>query len=45
MNGKLVTKILGKEEEVKKALISSGFTVIESEILEDWSVILLKKEK
>lgn len=34
-----------REEEVKKALISSGFTVVESEILEDWSVILLKKEK
>ena len=33
-----------REEEVKKALISSGFTVIESEVLDDWSVILLKKK-
>lgn len=34
-----------REEEVKKALITSGFTVISSKTQDDWSAILLKKEK
>lgn len=34
-----------REEEVKNALISSGFSVLRSEILDDWSVIVLKKQK
>lgn len=32
-----------REEEVKNALISSGFTVLKTENLDDWSVIVLKK--
>lgn len=32
-----------REEEVKKVLIASGFTVVESNVEDDWSVILLKK--
>ena len=32
-----------REEEVKNALIASGFTVVESNVEDDWSVILLKK--
>ncbi len=32
-----------REEEVKKVLISSGFSVEKSEQLDDWSVLLLKK--
>ncbi len=32
-----------REDEVKAALVKSGFTVEMSEILDDWSVIVLKK--
>lgn len=35
--------ICEREEEVKNALISSGFEVLRSENLDDWSVLVLKK--
>ncbi len=45
VGGRLIASgiISEREEEVKAALIKSGFTVENSEVLDDWSVIVLKK--
>ncbi|MDG5786535.1 50S ribosomal protein L11 methyltransferase [Evansella sp. AB-P1] len=43
--GKLITSgiIKGKKEEVKNALENSGFTIIETIVMEDWLAIIAEK--